>query len=520
MYKVLIVDDEPFILGGLPDLIEWGEHNLEIAGLVKNGEEALKVLTGKTTIHIVLTDIRMPRMDGLELIRRVRELGHNVKFIVLSGYNDFEYVKQAAKLGIENYLLKPVDDKELTQTMFETIRKIESEQSRSIEIRQGLQVLRDNVLYSWVSGEIADRELKEKATMLGIDITGNAYTVAIVSILTVPPSFESDRSRLQFAVRNICSDTLEGKLSSTPFYNLDGGLIIIIANSNKREVIEEGLHACMANIISLLKADVFITVGNFIPDYRNLYKSYGQAQKILAYSMILGKNQLLFFDTVPVPLPRKQFDLQMYFIDIGSALKTGSLEAAADTVDRMFDELKRIPGLTPAFIRNTALETFFVLNAAVRSSRSIDAASEDMSDMLVTINELYIMEEMKRWLHKITATAMAKLSERNAKLSPQIVKVVDDILIHYAEGINLKTSAAKFEVNAYYLGQLFRKETGKSFTEYLNTVRIEKAKELLLAGTMRTNDIAIKVGYINTHYFFTVFKKMNGMSPTEFRGEL
>ena len=144
MYKVLIADDEPFILEGLADLINWEEHGLQIAGLVSNGLDA-KNIVDSSDIDILITDNRMPRMDGIELIKYIAQTEKNIKFIILSGYNDFEYVKEAAKIGIENYLLKPVDEKELISTLINTVDKIENEIYKKKELQQGYNILRDNI---------------------------------------------------------------------------------------------------------------------------------------------------------------------------------------------------------------------------------------------------------------------------------------------------------------------------------------------------------------------------------------
>lgn len=519
MYKVLIVDDEPFILNGLPGLIDWAEHNLEIVGLAANGQEALRIIRG-TVVHIVISDIRMPRMDGLELLRTVRGGGQNIKFIMLSGYNDFEYVREAAKLGIENYLLKPVNESELALSLLETRSKIESELSRSIGIREGMEVLRDNVLYSWVSGMIGGSELKERSELLGIDMEGKGYTVAILGILSVPPAFESDRGRLLFAIRNICQETLGQGANALTFVNPDGELIMLFAEARAahgRQRMETLLQQCIEHINKLLRADVFISTGRHVPDYREVHASFQQAKKLQGYSIVLGHNRVVSYEGFVDAAPSIRIDLQGYLADISSALKNGSRLAFANTVEQLFAELDSLNGLTPAFIRNTVLEILFSIVGVIRANyaRTLPFFPEQ-SDMVAAVHKLSTREELKRWLLSVAGGIMEKISEQRGRLSPLILKTIDYVLLSFAEGINLKTIAAEFDVNPYYLGQLFKKETGKSFTDYLNTVRIDKAKELLLDGSLKPGDIAIKVGYFNTNYFFTVFKKITGLSPSDF----
>ncbi|WP_020618943.1 response regulator transcription factor [Paenibacillus daejeonensis] len=523
MYKVLIVDDEPMILDGLPALLNWDELELDIVGFASNGKEALEIIESYT-VHIIITDIRMPKMDGLDLIRIASEWGRNIKFIVLSGYNDFEYVKQAARIGIENYLLKPVDAKELTLTLVETKKKLENEFTKQIEIREGLHVLRDNTLYMWVTGDIRERELRQKAQLSQINLKAEGFSVAVIKVLSVPETFQNDRISLRFAVRNICQDTLNSKFESIPFYNLDDELIIIFCNVDSEKCgnqLEDGLNECMRNLKHTLKIDVFTAVGGYVKDHRSVHKSYHHAKKMLNFSMVAGTNKVVFFENVPAEVSRKAFDLQSYLIEIAGAIKNGSIEAVVTHIDRTFAELKTLEFITPEFIQAMVVEIFFTVTRATRSlDASIQMRWTDMNVMLSNVFELETVEDCKNWLSIVAQEHMKFVLERQHSPTPLVGQVIDYIQMHYVESINLKTVAATFRVHPTYLGQQFKKEIEQSFTEYLNMIRIEKAKELLLETTLKIGEVASKSGYINTNYFFTIFKKATGLSPAEFRGDI
>jgi two-component system, response regulator YesN len=416
MYKVLLVDDEPLILQGLKCIVKWEELNLEVAATASNGSEALSILQNQE-IDILITDIRMQNVNGLELIKSIREQNKNIKCIVLSGYSEFNYVKEAAKLGIENYILKPVDKNELLSTLTTTVNKIENESTKVLVDQEGFNIIRNNILSRWISNDIEDNELYERASLLDINIRFNEYMVAIVKPLN-PPALQinhqsnhqiNEKNLIRSSVIDICVKQLSDHGLGIVFLNLSGNIILLFHGDHLFEIqdnITSLLSNCISDITSFLGLNAFISVGSIEKGYRNVPESYHIAKKIFdntqtndSYSLIKHEN------------------------------------------------------------------------------------SEDI------------------------------------KVSSIIRKAIEYVNENYAKDINLSTIAYAFDINSFYLGQQFKKELGESFTNYINKIRIEKAKELLLSSTLKTVDIAKKVGYSNTNYFSTIFKKTTGFTPSEFKGE-
>ena len=178
MYRVIIVDDEPVIRRGLRETIEWDALGLEVAGEAADGAEALKLIR-EIRPEILITDIRMPEMDGLELIREVKKLDFSIKITILSGYSDYDYLKAAIRLGVDNYLLKPIDNDELISNLKNAVSEIEKEAAISLQIRQGTVLLRSNTLRRLVTGHISPEELKEKAEFLHIPLDAEQYLCAV-----------------------------------------------------------------------------------------------------------------------------------------------------------------------------------------------------------------------------------------------------------------------------------------------------------------------------------------------------
>lgn len=288
MYKILIVDDEPLILEGMQYVIDWEEHGAEIVARASNGEEALAILE-QDTIHIVITDIKMPGMDGLQLIERAKSRGMNLKFIVLSGYDEFELVKKAVVHGVENYLLKPLEEEELSSTLLNTIDKLEHELHLSIQNRQNYSIVKENILYRWVNGHIGNDELLSRAEFLNIDLDFDRYMAGHVHIASRQISSEAPeaadgetkRGPLSFAVLNVCAETVGGYGNCMLFSSLNGDPILLFA-WNGEDTLEQKrlaklLEACAMNVKTYLKLDIAISLGSTVHDYRSVHLSYREA---------------------------------------------------------------------------------------------------------------------------------------------------------------------------------------------------------------------------------------------------
>lgn len=526
MYKVLLADDEEVILKGLKGIIKWEEFNLEIAAYVSNGMEAMEIVQDQQ-IDILITDIRMPIVDGLQLIRRIREQQLNIKCIVLSGYSEFEYVKEAAKLGIENYILKPVDRNELTSTIINTVNKIENELNKNIIDREGINIIRNNILSRWVSGDIEDNELHERAELLNLDIHYKEFMTAIIK-LADPPSSENsepikDRNIVSLNINKICSaEIAEGGLGAV-FIDLTGNIVLLFAGDNLKSIHSDIMFIltnCIEKINLLLERDIFVTIGSIEMSYQDVYKSYNIAKRLLEYSLIYGANTIIEYDEIQSSITNWQKEFQIDFNLLSQFIRNKSTPAVLDFIQDVFVKMKNIEDLNPTYIQNIAIDILFhLINTIKLLNYNTDKVFHGYRDFLSDVYQFTNIDNMKHWMEETAIKCMNILSEEDGKISPLIRRVLEYINKNYDNEINLSTVAYEFGLNSFYLGQQFKKETSENFTNFLNTIRVERGKELLLSTNMKTADIAKKVGYSNTNYFSTIFKKITGISPSEFKGE-
>lgn len=418
MYKMLIADDEPFIVEGLKQILNWQEYGIELTDTASNGIEALEIIK-KGGADLLITDIKMPKMNGLELIQSVKELKLNTHFIVLSGYDDFDYLKESIKLGIENYLLKPINCEELEETILNVGNKLEYRNLQDLYLNKDIDIIKNNILYRWVNGSISQNELIERASLLDIPLEYSKYIVCILRLL--PNADESkDRYDLTQKAGEICSKTIKSDNSGIVFCTPENNIVFIMNDLEESKKL--GGH-CLNNLEDNLNIKCFFTIGSLEHDYSHLSISYFRSLELQQHSILLPANSILEYYS---------------------------------------------------FMKNTGK----------------DQTHERLLNMLL---------------------------EKNESINPIIKRIVEYIKTNYFSDICLKTLAIDLNANPNYLGQLFKEETGEYFSDYLNMIRINKAKELLQDIRQNTKDISTAVGYKDVNYFYKTFKKYTGISPSEFR---
>lgn len=521
MYRVLIADDEPYIIDGLKKLFDWEKHDLQIYAVAANGSEALQIIK-KERIDILITDIRMPEVSGLDLIRHIAEKGLNIKCIILSGYDDFKYVKEAAKLGIEDYLLKPVDYNELILTLKNTIRKIESELYAKTEMRQRINILRDNILNRLVTNDININDFREKASIIEFDTEPDGYIPAVINFFHSAEhetlSKISERNLLQFSICNICNELLEN--NGILFCDLDGDIIVIFyVNDNFSDTdIKAVLVKCTECINKFLGTNVFITVGSFEESVRNIHTSYSGAKSIQPYRLIMPENCIMYYDTIAANMSSatKSYT-QIDYKSLNDCILSKDISGFQEIIDRLFIDIQNKKDLDPSSVYDFVIHIFINIYSTLSTLNPIlKKYLDDNSQVYENLFKNASMKQIKSWLLRVISKSIDIIKAEEESMSPIINKIVKYLQENYTEDINLKSVASKFNINPVYLGRLFKNETGELFNIYLNRVRIEKAKELLLTSNLKANEISRLVGYSNINYFYTLFKKYTGVSSSDY----
>ncbi len=514
MYKVFIADDEPFILEGLRHILNWEEFGIEIIGTALNGAEALDALK-KNSADILITDIKMPEMDGLQLIKIVRDTNPATKFIILSGYDDFEYLKESIKLGIENYILKPINSEELETTIKSTLDKISKDESERLKYIKDMGIIRNNILYRWVTNSINESEFEERTRILDIDFGKPPYIVCTLRIVS------QVGNNLLFAdIEKRLTEKLSFSSYATAFYTPDGIIVSILGlggSSSEKSLYDRAVQECLQGL-ALMKIDYFFTWGSIENDHRLINRSYLNAYELQQYSIILPKNSILNYNLIQKNPVKAKLDDLISISEISRLIRAKDKNALYLYIDRIFTCIKKSDGITPSMVKNISVELLFSI---VNCTRIITLGNKSLINKLnfsfTELNKMQSMEAITDFIKEASSKLIDLTCEKGRNIGPLVKRLINHIKENYSDDICLKSLAIQLNTNPNYLGALFKDETSEYFSDYVNRVRIEKAKELLLCSSNTTKEIALHVGYNDANYFYKAFKKFTEMSPSEFR---
>jgi len=506
MYKVCIVDDEPFIIEGLYDAVDWPAFGLEVVGTAENGEEALALIREKP-VDLLVTDIAMPYMDGLELIRRAREFRPELKVVILSGYNEFDYLKEGMRLGIENYLLKPINIKELNDTLRTTVEKLDNRKPDAVLSKDSVQMMTDNTMYRWVNGRMTEAQFAERAALLGLTLA-SPYGLAVVLRPAADDPEAEERAFRQTAA------FFAGSGEEVPFCDMDGDIVVVAGLRDPEADKPELLQRLLRLRKQLEPLPVRLSIGGVYPLRGQIADSYREAKKAQEYFMMYPEWEWVDYgDTAALKREAAAFPID--WAEYARLLVAKDRDGLSERILGDFEALRRREGMTPAALRAIAAELivrFKLELQAIKHKEEPELFAQGFERARTAADYAGLAEAVR-----LTAVRCVDSLERDAR-SPIVLQVLSEIREHYAEDLSLKALGARYHIHPVYLGQLFQKETGENFTEYINRYRIEKAKELLRSSRLKVHEIARQIGYWETGYFYKQFKKYVGISPTEFKG--
>jgi two-component system response regulator YesN len=528
MYKVILVDDEQFITDGLVAMIDWKSYNLEVVGTASNGDELIK-LFNNTPADIIITDIHMPDINGLKLIETIKANSPDVKFIVLSGFDDFAYVQEGIRLGIENYLLKPINKQELILTLKNTVEKIERTVTIENFLKNDFNILKDNILYRWVTNSIDYQELMERADLLGINLDYPYYMVSCIKLVSQHDSNETyynkERSKTISSLYSLSSSIIKDAPDFMNFCDLNGNIVMILG-SNDKYLIKENLEQMLTKIKTIAKnelsTNIFITVGDIEQTYASIHKSYGCAIEIQDYILLVPQDTIIYYNNIADINKKNMIKEELNLEGFAKVLTSDNINEIFNFIDNFFEKIREGKCVTPSDVQNYAIEMMLLIMKHYNNEQnsllySATSNFKSLFSSILKINSLSgLKEEIKKQINELSCDST--IGNRN--LSPIIKQVLNYVNLNYSKDVCLKSLSAIFNINSAYLGQLFQKEMNESLSEYVNKLRMQKSKELLLTTKLKNADIAIAVGFYDCNYFYRKFKDHFKVSPSELRTNL
>lgn len=527
LLKVLIVDDEHLVRNLLRHCINWEEIGYKILGEASNAHEALD-LVEQLRPDVIFTDIYMPFMDGLEFGRIVFERHPYIKIVVLTGYEEFEYAKKSIKIGISDFLLKPINDDEIRKVAVNLKEKIEADRQQTAEYDRMKRQLEDNFPYlkERLLNKLIQNTFTYKDIRLQLDYFHIIINPSYVQIAAIEPSRsditdapgEEERLLLNMQCSELVSKYFRDDDFVTVFF--DSSQNIIVLNCEPDIDFSDCLEAIRTLLINKLKCQVCIGVGNTYDNVSRIKTSYKEACDALNYKIIAGKNQVINYNDISFS-HTKTHTIQNDNIDaLAFYIRAGLKKKSSDYIEVAFSE-ENLSGnsINIDSIRVLASSIISVLlNVITEIEIDIPIIFSD-NQPFEQVFKIDTLPEMKKYLLKLSETTINTiLSIQNKKVN----QVIEDIKKHLQDNLShpelsLSNTAKKFYMNASYLSRIFKQETGFTFVEYLTKIRMDKAIKLIKETNLKAYQVAEKVGISNPHYFSICFKKWAGVSINDFK---
>ena len=530
LYNVLLVDDEADVLQAMKKKIDWEALGFCLAGTAENGQEALE-MAEQLHIDVVMTDIKMPYMDGLTLCKNLKQSYRNMKVIIYSGFDDFEFAREAVHLEAEEYLLKPISAGDMEAAFSKVRKKLDQEYDEyrnlnrlSEYYRKSLPAMREQLVMGILEGRIAGERARAMMETYEICLDSPFYVVAALYMDVNPREEQPQPAQLfTLSLKDMVQDYLKNRTRffSTAFLDQ----VIVIFMLDEREEIDQVLYhldqICKMGF-RVLKSSVTAAVGQICANTDALHTSYEEAVNAMEYRSILGSGQVLYINDIEPCSEENILVTEHEFQNLVHAVKLGNRDETNAAIAQIMDSIRKEP-ISPGQYQLLFME---LLSELMKIGRAYKLhPNQIFGEHAGSWQELYRMvtvEELEGWLQEVCTNLRYVLRHERrdsaARLTEQAKAYIEE---HYKESdLSADSLCRCLNVSAAYFSTIFKREVGMSFVAYLTKIRLEHALELLRTTEDKTYIIASRVGYMEPNYFSYVFKKQYGISPSKYRAEM
>lgn len=530
VYKVLLVDDEIMIREAISESIDWNGLGFELIGSCANGKKAVEMISQEVP-DLILTDICMPFMDGLELSKYVFENYPQIKIAIISGYDNFDYAKKAIQYRVMEYILKPITARELTDTLVSILERIQKEEKETAQIDQiksayekSKPVLKERFLNQLIRGGNIYRDLGVRMESYGITLPGDTYAVARILCRS---SFEfTDRHPeirdeiVLFAVYNVVAEMMIDESDCVVFQDAEDAVILLVAGESGYQV-ERRLVSIYVEIkefvASRLRIETVMFAGKCVIDLQELPQSYENAKAVYNYEFLFDDHAIIFGRYLEENRSDTAIDIANWTERILSAMKQCNYELVCSVI-RRFMELFRDNYVEKSKVITYVQSVIMKIVMAVTDGIENGQISEREKEFLLKLQSFQKLHELEMDLIAFCEGLM-RLDEchKDETLKQPAEKALEYIERNYSNWeVSLNSVCTYMSMSTSYFSTMFKSYTGETFIEALTKKRMEKAKELLETTKLKAYEIAGEVGYNDPHYFGSTFKKYTGMTPTEY----
>lgn len=527
-YKVLLVDDEEEVMDVIEHKIDWEQCGFTVIGRAQNGLKALEIAE-KMQPDVVITDIKMPYMDGMELSRRLKKENPGIRIMILTGFDEFEYAKEAVHLEIEEYVLKPVNAEELSNCMIRVKESLDRERDEKLNIQileqyymESLKVLQSNLMCSLIEGRVPDEDIDKFLNDYQLLLRGPVYCCVVFHVSQSHVSDGMTVPLLTMSVQREAKEKFKDNWKSEIFTYL--GNVVMIAELKSDEDVSRLTDDCdwfCKWAERFLGCVLTAGIGKPCEELSAISVSYESAREAVSYRVLYGAGHSINIGDIA---PKGQ-DLSMQIEDIQmndlfKAIHLGVREDIENAVMVMMKQL-RDNAKTVTQYNFAALEMVghlyrFCANNYMKFEQYIG----DVKNPYEAVSQMDD-STFANWIVHVALSISEELKNaRTSSLRCLITEAKNIVRDDYADSdLSLDAVCTRLGVSNSYFSSVFKKETGQSFISYLTEYRMQRALRLLLETNEKSYEIAEHVGYVDANYFSYVFKRQYGMSPAKYRSE-
>ena len=534
--KVFLVEDEMVIRRGIKNSIDWEKEGYIFCGEAIDGELAYPMII-KEKPDILITDIRMPFMDGLELCKLVKKELPNIKILILSGYDEFDYAKEAIRLGVTEYLLKPISSGKLLEALNGVSESIRREKEDKDLVRKYMEEMRENTEHEkqkffeqMIAGNLSMADALETGKKYEMNLSAGMYNLLLFRFTLGEENRKSGEllGEAEYAIEKL-TERLEYVFEFQR--GVEGWAFLLMADNEEQmservKELSKDLEEIMKNYSTIA---YFGGIGQPVARLRELEESFREAERALAARFTMELNRIISVEDIRMAQNVDTLD-DIEITSFGEIEKTRTMlekflnNGAEDEIDEFVDVyINELPeeNLKSVLMRQyIIMDAYIVMMSFCEKIEGIEgemqAQSEELKNSMKTSQTL---EEIKNYIRMLLKKIIGVRDTISGRRYSDIIEIAKDQIrkTYMSDEISLNTIAAEVGMSPSYFSSIFSKEMGKTFVEYLTEIRMDRAKELLMCSSMKTSEIGYEVGYKDPHYFSYIFKKTQNCTPKEFR---
>lgn len=534
--KVFLVEDEMVIRRGIKNSIDWEKEGYIFCGEASDGELAYPMII-KEKPDILITDIRMPFMDGLELCKLVKKELPNIKILILSGYDELDYAKEAIRLGVTEYLLKPISSGKLLEALNGVSESIRREKEDKDLVRKYMEEMRENTEHEkqkffeqMIAGNLSMADALETGKKYEMNLSAGMYNLLLFRFTLGEENRKSGEllGEAEYAIEKL-TERLEYVFEFQR--GVEGWAFLLMADNEEQmservKELSKDLEEIMKNYSTIA---YFGGIGQPVARLRELEESFREAERALAARFTMELNRIISVEDIRMAQNVDTLD-DIEITSFGEIEKTRTMlekflnNGAEDEIDEFVDVyINELPeeNLKSVLMRQyIIMDAYIVMMSFCEKIEGIEgemqAQSEELKNSMKTSQTL---EEIKNYIRMLLKKIIGVRDTISGRRYSDIIEIAKDQIrkTYMSDEISLNTIAAEVGMSPSYFSSIFSKEMGKTFVEYLTEIRMDRAKELLMCSSMKTSEIGYEVGYKDPHYFSYIFKKTQNCTPKEFR---